>query len=60
MPIYDQAMTDLKANYGDTVDAYDALFGNAVPANEHLKRQAVVVGSELILTLADNLRNLQL
>jgi hypothetical protein len=33
MPLYDQAMTDLKANYGDTVDAYDSLFGNAVPAN---------------------------
>ena len=33
MPLYDQAMTDLKTNYGDTVDAYDALFGNAVPAN---------------------------
>jgi hypothetical protein len=33
MPLYDQAMTDLKANYGDTVDAYDSLFGNAVPTN---------------------------
>ena len=33
MPLYDQAMTELKANYGDTVDAYDSLFGNAVPAN---------------------------
>ena len=33
MPLYDQAMTDLKTNYGDTVDAYDALFGNEVPAN---------------------------
>jgi len=33
IPLYDQAMTDLKANYGNTVDAYDALFGNAVPTN---------------------------
>ena len=33
IPIYDQAKKDLAANYGDTVDAYDALFGNAVPAN---------------------------
>ena len=32
IPIYDQAKKDLAANYGDTVDAYDALFGNAVPA----------------------------
>jgi hypothetical protein len=32
IPIYDQAKRDLAANYGDTVDAYDALFGNAVPA----------------------------
>ena len=33
IPLYDQAMADLKTNYGDTVDAYDSLFGNAVPAN---------------------------
>jgi hypothetical protein len=32
IPIYDQAKKDLAANYGDTVDAYDSLFGNAVPA----------------------------
>jgi len=33
IPLYDEAMTNLKANYGDTVDAYDSLFGNQVPTN---------------------------
>ena len=33
IPMYDQAKKELAANYGDTVDAYDSLFGNAVPTN---------------------------
>jgi len=33
IPLYDEAKTNLKANYGDTVDAYDSLFGNTVPTN---------------------------
>ena len=33
IPMYDQAKKELAANYGDTVDAYDSLFGNEVPVN---------------------------
>lgn len=33
MPLYDQALSELKSNDPGTVAQYDALFGNAVPAN---------------------------